>query len=300
MATASNDASFGKSSTNKDDLNEILTCGICLSRMSSPCCLPCAHSFCRSCLLDYATTNNGDSFRLTHYILCPYCKFRLNFRSLEHLQSLLIVNPILNQLCEMLSNPTFNQGAYRARCHTCSSMELLKICKHCSFMLCQTCRKTHLLDFHEQCKNQIERLQSNLQSIADKRRQMDGVAREYDQLREKIQVYTNGLIREIEQQRQQALLKIDEQKRTNEEVFWSKTGFESREKFEGFLSLLETGKRKLSAQTINDRDLIQLSDDLSTIPDIYQDTINSIDFPKLTLQFEQISPIKQLITLATN
>ncbi|CAF5177063.1 unnamed protein product, partial [Rotaria sp. Silwood1] len=40
------------SSKTKDDfLNEILMCGICLSRMSSPYCLPCAHSFCRSFII---------------------------------------------------------------------------------------------------------------------------------------------------------------------------------------------------------------------------------------------------------
>jgi hypothetical protein len=58
------------SSKDKDDLlNEILTCGICLSRMTSPCCLPCAHSFCRSCLLDYAQNNNMNTVTPINYIL---------------------------------------------------------------------------------------------------------------------------------------------------------------------------------------------------------------------------------------
>ena len=298
---ASNTTSFEGSSTQKDDLNELLTCGICLSRMISPCSLSCAHSFCRSCLLDYAEQNNKNAARPTHYILCPYCKSRMNFHSLQQFQSLLIVNPILNQLCQMLentsqSNPTSSQGACRARCHICTTMDLLKMCKHCSFMLCQMCRKKHLLEVHEQCKLQIETLHSSLRLIDDKRRQMEDVGREYDQLREKIHVYVDGLIDEIEQQRRQALQTIDEQQRANDELFWARNGLETKENFESFISLLETGEKKLSSPTIIDRDLMQLSDDLQALPSIHDEqTMASIDFAKLTLQFEQISPIKQLI-----
>ncbi len=93
-------ATFSETSTvkTKDELlNDILTCGICLSRMSSPCCLPCAHSFCRTCLLDYAENTSAS----INYILCPYCKYQLNFRSIEHLESLLIINPIMKQLCDV-------------------------------------------------------------------------------------------------------------------------------------------------------------------------------------------------------
>ena len=299
---ASNSTSSERSSARKDDLDEILTCGICLCRMSSPCCLPCAHSFCRSCLLDYAGKSNAPTARPMNYILCPFCKSRLDFRSLEHLQTLLIINPTLNQLCEMLhsSKSSSTQGTSHARCHTCSSMESLKICKHCSYMLCQKCRQKHLLDVHQQCQSRIEILHSCLQLVDDKHRDLQQVAQGYDRLRETIRVYVDGLMREIEQQRIQALQIIDERQHANEEAFWARNGFENMEKFKFFTSLLEAGKEKLFSEKINDRDLIKLSEDLQTIPDITEDTLASIVFPKLSVQFDQTIPIKQLIHLYDN
>ncbi|CAF3816884.1 unnamed protein product [Rotaria sp. Silwood1] len=160
------------SSKTKDDfLNEILMCGIRLSRMSSPYCLPCAHSFCRSCLLDYAQNNNNTSTSI-NFILCPYCKYQFNFRSFEHFESILIINPVLKQLCEALDTSKINSdqqqqqqsqsnGLYRARCHTCCLLKMLKICKHCYFMLCDTCRRTHLLDIHRESKIQLDLLESH-------------------------------------------------------------------------------------------------------------------------------------------
>lgn len=297
-------ASNNTSSCSKDNLDEILTCGICLFPMSSPCCLPCAHSFCRTCLLDYAGKNRISSARPMYCLPCPFCKSRLDFRSMEHLQSLLIVNPTLNQLCEMLraskSNPNSTQGTHHARCHTCSSMELLKICKHCSFMLCQTCRQTHLLDLHQQCQSRVQILHSRLQWVHDKHRDLEQVAREYEQLRGDIQTYVDGLIREIQQQRDQVLQMVEERQRENEEMFWTNNGFENIEKFKSFIKLLATAKEKLSADKINDRDLIKLSEDLQTIPDITEETITSIIFPKLSVEFNQKTPIPSLIHLTTS
>ncbi len=286
------------SSKTKDDLlNEILTCGICLSRMSSPCCLPCAHSFCRSCLLDYAENTSVS----INYILCPYCKFKLNFRSIEHLESLLIINPILKQLCEVLDTSKLNSnstnGTYRARCHACCFLKMIKICKHCYFMLCETCRRTHLLDVHRESKLQLDLLDSHLRLINEKRCQMDKITREYDDMREKIQKYVDDVFYEIEQQRDQALRILDERQHENEEAFWMGNGFDNDEKLDFFISLADTGRKKLSAKNITDRDLMELADNLQTMPDINEKTVESIDFARLKLVLDQTFPMKQLIRI---
>jgi len=285
---------------NKDLLNEILTCGICLSRMSSPCCLPCAHTFCRSCLLDYAQ-NNSTSIK---YILCPYCKFQLNFRSFEHFESLLIINPTLKQLCEILDtlklNSCHTNGTYRARCHTCCLLKMLKVCKHCFFMLCETCRQTHLFDVHRESKIQLDILDSNLRLINEKRLQMNKITREYDNMREHIKDYMERLIYEIEEQCDHALQFLDEQQHANDEAFWTGNGFDNDEKLDFFVSLVETGKRKLSAKNITDKDLMELSDNLQTMPDINAKTIESIDFTQLTLELDETLPVKQFIRIYDN
>ncbi|CAF0839211.1 unnamed protein product [Rotaria sp. Silwood1] len=291
-------------SKSKDDLlSEILICGICLSRMSSPCCLPCAHSFCRSCLLDYAQNNNINTSTPINYIFCPYCKFQLNFRSFEHFESMLIINPTLKQLCEALDASALNSdqpqyqtsGVYRARCHACCLLKMLKVCKHCFFMLCDTCRRTHLLDVHRESKVQLDILDSRLRLINEKRLQMDNISQKYDDMRQHIRNYVERLIREIEQQRDDALHILNDRQQSNDEAFWAGNGFDNGEKLDFFISLFETGQKKLSAKNITDKELMELSDNLQTIPDVHEETIESIDFAQLSLELDETFPLKQFI-----
>lgn len=293
------------SKTKDDLLNEILTCGICLSRMLLPCCLPCAHSFCRSCLLDYAQNNNINTSTPINYILCPYCKFQINFRSLEHFESMLIINPTLKQLCEAMdasvlqTEQSCNQtnNIYRARCHTCCLLKMLKVCKHCYFMLCETCRRTHLLDVHRESKMQLDTLDSHLRIINKKRFEMDKIANDYDMMRQQIETYVKRLVNEIEEQREQALQTINERQQANEEAFWTGNGFDNGEKLDFFISLLETGQKKLSAKNITDKDLMELSDNLHTIPDVNEKLIEAMTFAQLSLVLDETFSAKQLIRI---
>ena len=301
---ASNSTFESSSIKTKDDLlNEILVCGICLCRLTSPCCLPCAHSFCRSCLLDYARNNNNNN-NINSSILCPYCKYEVNFQSFEHFESLLIINPILKQLCEVLetskSTSNSSNGTYSARCHSCCLLKMLKVCKHCYFMLCDTCRRTHLLDVHRESKVELEILESYLQIINKKRLQMDEITKEYDEMRDHIRNYTNQMIENLEQQRDEALQIIDERQHANDEMFWTRNGFDNGEKLDFFVSLAEIAKRKLSAKNITDKDLMELSDNLQTIPDVSEDLIESIEFSKLNLQLDQTIFGKELIRVYEN
>ncbi|CAF0790988.1 unnamed protein product [Rotaria sordida] len=314
MASNGTSSNFSNNTTettskNKDDLlSEILTCGICLSRMSSPCCLPCAHSFCRSCLLDYAQNNNINALTPINYILCPYCKFQLNFRSFEHFESILIINPTLKQLCEALDASVLNSdqsqyqtnGNYRARCHTCCLLKMLKVCKHCFFMLCETCRRTHLLDVHRESKIQLDILDLRLRLINEKRFQMDKITEKYDDMRQHIKNYVERLICEIEQQRDHALHIINDRQQSNDDVFWTGNGFDNSEKLDFFISLFETGQKKLTAKNITDKELMELYDNLQTIPDVNEDIIESIDFTQLSLELDETFPMKQFIRVYDN
>jgi hypothetical protein len=301
--------SESSSSTSKvkdDFLNEILMCGICLSRMSSPCCLPCAHSFCRSCLLDYAQNNNINTSIPINFIFCPYCKYQINFRSFEHFESMLIINPILKQLCETLDISKINSdqqqtqanGIYRARCHTCCLLKMLKICKHCSFMLCDTCRRTHLLDVHRESKIQLDLLQSRIHLINKKRLEMDKKAEEYDLIRQNIDNYVQNLINHIEEQRNQALQILNERQHSNDEAFWTGNGFDNGEKLDFFISLVETGQKKLLAKNITDKDLIELSDNLQTMPNVNEKLIELIQFSQLILELDESFLKKQFIRVS--
>jgi hypothetical protein len=290
----------------KDDfLNEILMCGICLSRMSSPCCLPCAHSFCRSCLIDYAQNNNINTSTPMNFILCPYCKYQLNFRSFEHFESMLIINPVLKQLCEALDisktnndqqqQQTQSNVTYRARCHTCCLLKMLKICKHCYFMLCDTCRRTHLLDVHRESKLQLDLLESRINLINKKRLELDKTTHEYDDIRQRIDNYVQCLLHNIEKQRELALQILNERQHSNNEAFWIGNGFDNGEKLDFFISLVETGQKKLLAKNITDKDLMELSDNLQTMPDVNEKLLELIKFSELILELDESFSTKQFI-----
>lgn len=309
MASNTNSTTnFSETSTLKDDfLNEILTCGICLSRMSSPCCLPCAHSFCRPCLLDYARNHNIHTSAPINSIFCPYCKFQVNFRSFEHFESILIINPILKQLCEVLdsskinadstSNTSNGNGMSQARCHSCCLLKMLKICKHCSFMLCETCRRSHLLDVHRESKLQLEILESRLHLINEKRTELDHLARRYDAMREQIRTFAERCFHEIEEQREEALRILNERQQINDETFWTNNGFDTGEKLDFFISLADSSKKKLAAKNITDKDLMEISDNLQTMPNIDEKALESIHYQILTLELDEMMTTKRYIRL---
>lgn len=301
------ETSSSSSTTSKlksEFLNEILMCGICLSRMTSPCCLPCAHSFCRTCLIEYAHNNNTNQTTPVNYIFCPYCKYQLNFRSFEHFESMLIVNPVLKQLCEALDTTKLDSeqqqqtnSTYRARCHTCCLLKMLKICKHCFFMLCETCRRTHLLDVHRESKIQLDLLETRINLINKKRLEMDKRAHEYDDMRQRIDNYVQRLINQIEQQRLQALQILNERQHANDEAFWSGNGFDNGEKLDFFTSLVQTGQKKLLAKNITDKELMEISDNLQTMPDINEKLIELIEFSQLILELDESFSTKQFIRI---
>lgn len=270
--------------TKNELLNELLKCALCHSHMSSPCCLPCAHAFCRSCLLKHAHSNPVHTSGSLPHIRCPHCTFQLTFSSLAHLDSLLVVNPTLKQLCELLEPVS---DVLQARCHTCCMLQVLKICKHCSFMLCATCRRTHLLEVHRESKAQLDVLDARLRSINDKRAQLDHTAREYDHMREQIHAATERLFHAVAQQRHEALQMLETRQQANEEIFWTSNGFDSGEKFDFFASLLHVGRQKLSAKNITDRDLMELSDNLQTIPDVDEKRLDGMDFSQLSLVVDE-------------
>ncbi|CAF1451029.1 unnamed protein product, partial [Didymodactylos carnosus] len=187
-----------KMAKSKDEfLDEILMCGICLSRMKQPRSLPCMHSFCQQCLIEFVHNS-------TNSIDCPYCKLHIEYNNFAHFQSMLLVNPVLKQLCEALdsenftsskfddsntSSSTTNNNASHARCHTCGLLKLLKVCKHCFFMLCQECRKQHLLEVHSESKHLLEQLEYRLKLVQTKKFELDQQLELYDQLKRQTNDY---------------------------------------------------------------------------------------------------------------
>jgi hypothetical protein len=162
-------------------------------------------------------------------------------------------------------------------------------------MLCETCRRTHLLDVHRESKIQLDLLESRIHLINKKRLEMNKQIQEYDDIRKRINNYVQHLIHDIEQQRDQALKILNERQHANDETFWRGNGFDNGEKLEFFISLVQTGQMKLSAKNITDKDLMELSDNLQTMPDVNEKLIDLIQFSKLILELDESFSNQQLI-----
>ncbi|CAF3816901.1 unnamed protein product [Rotaria sp. Silwood1] len=109
--------------------------------------------------------------------------------------------------------------------------------------------------------------------------EMDKITKEYDNIRERIENYVQKFINEIEKQRDHALQIINERQHLNDEAFWTGNGFDN-------------------AKNITDKDLIELSDNLHTIPDVDEKLIELIQFSQLKLEFDELLPTKKFIHLS--
>ena len=123
------------SSTSKalKQLEDQLTCPICLEHFSAPKTLPCLHSFCQGCLDPLPVAIQGGE----HIIFCPTCHHTTKlphdgaagFQSAFHLNSLLDVHGLLNKV---------TSSQQLIRCDYCENRaDLNGYCNQCEQFLCQ-------------------------------------------------------------------------------------------------------------------------------------------------------------------
>ena len=127
------------SSTSKalKQLEDQLTCPVCLEHFTAPKTLPCLHSFCQGCLDPLPVAIQGGE----HIISCPTCRHTTKlpddgaagFQSAFHLNSLLDVHGLLNKVTSSQQLP----------CGNCEDKQANGYCNQCEQFLCQECTTAH-------------------------------------------------------------------------------------------------------------------------------------------------------------
>lgn len=110
------------------DMEEILTCPICLDIFQQPHALPCFHTFCNKCIeqLPIVTQQTEKG------IVCPMCdRFTKNADKKK--------NFMANELVELLKEN--NQSPYL--CNLCKTENMAHFCADCNIPMCKKCEKIH-------------------------------------------------------------------------------------------------------------------------------------------------------------
>ena len=119
------------------NLEQQLTCPVCLDRYTQPRTLPCLHSFCHNCLAHFPVQVQGGK----HFMTCPVCRQTTQQpdKGVSGFQSAFLINNLLelHQVLEKVS------GSQQNNCENCHKEQATGYCKQCSKFLCQTCVDTH-------------------------------------------------------------------------------------------------------------------------------------------------------------
>ena len=119
------------------NLEQQLTCPVCLDRYTQPRTLPCLHSFCHNCLAHFPVQVQGGK----HFMTCPVCRQTTQqpdkgvsgFQSAFHINNLLELHQVLEKV----------SGSQQNNCENCHKEQATGYCKQCSKFLCQTCVDKH-------------------------------------------------------------------------------------------------------------------------------------------------------------
>lgn len=107
-----------------------LTCPICVEIYQEPVSLPCAHSYCRSCLELFVKAENGASHDVH---ACPVCRASVNLNRTE-----VTALPINIKLAVQVEKAK-GQDLRCSMCEDESKMTAVKLCTTCNTLYCEEC-----------------------------------------------------------------------------------------------------------------------------------------------------------------
>ncbi|KAK7085483.1 Zinc ion binding [Halocaridina rubra] len=140
-------------------LEQLLTCCICLDRFRNPKLLPCQHSVCMEpCmegLVDY----------VRRQVKCPECRaeHRIPYNGVQGFPSNVTLQRFLEAHIEITGEtPDPHTGQYMERCAVCNEKNYLSVCQHCGKKICTDCKAAHI----DILKREIGRINNQVKRAA--------------------------------------------------------------------------------------------------------------------------------------
>ncbi|GBM90426.1 RING finger protein nhl-1 [Araneus ventricosus] len=200
-------------------LDQLLTCAICLDRYRNPKLLPCQHTFCMEpCLdglIDYARRQ----------IKCPECRaeHRIPYQGIQQFPTNVTLMRFLELHRDITGEEPEPPPSCMERCSVCSEKASVEKCAHCDKKICPDCKEAHvdilrreinrinnqvrrglhkLSEALTQTKKNAEKLQLNCKQVKD---EIDDIVRRYskdlkvteDKLKHDLETYTQTEMKSI-------------------------------------------------------------------------------------------------------
>ncbi|XP_032345092.1 tripartite motif-containing protein 5-like isoform X1 [Camelus ferus] len=181
------------------NIQEEVTCPICLELLTEPCSLDCGHTFCQACI----TANNKESRTGQEgESSCPVC--RVSYQP-ENLRRNQLVSNIVERLREVRLSPEVEQKENLCARH---GEKLLLFCKEDGKVICWLCERSQEHRGHRTCllEEVAQEYQGKLQAILKRLREEQREAENFEmEVREEITAWKHQM--ENERQNVQAEFK---------------------------------------------------------------------------------------------
>lgn len=200
-------------------LDQLLTCAICLDRYRNPKLLPCQHTFCMEpCLdglIDYARRQ----------IKCPECRaeHRIPYQGIQQFPTNVTLMRFLELHRDITGEEPEPPPSLMERCNVCSEKSNVERCAHCDKKICTDCKEAHvdilrreinrinnqvrrglhrLSEALTQTKKNADKLQVNCRQVKE---EIDDIVKRYskdlkvteDRLKHDLEVHTQNEMKSI-------------------------------------------------------------------------------------------------------
>ncbi|GFQ64950.1 RING finger protein nhl-1 [Trichonephila clavata] len=200
-------------------LDQLLTCAICLDRYRNPKLLPCQHTFCMEpCLdglIDYARRQ----------IKCPECRaeHRIPYQGIQQFPTNVTLMRFLELHRDITGEEPEPPPSLMERCNVCSEKSNVERCAHCDKKICTDCKEAHvdilrreinrinnqvrrglhkLSEALTQTKKNADKLQLNCKQVKE---EIDDIVKRYskdlkvteDKLKHDLETYTQSEMKSI-------------------------------------------------------------------------------------------------------
>jgi tripartite motif-containing protein 71 len=157
-------------------IQQRLTCPVCLDSFKQPKLLPCQHTFCLSPCL----TNLVD--RITRRIKCPECRMihNLPLQGVDSLPNNITIQRFLDLDLRNITTGTAQTSSISTfsnknnlnnseDCFQCQKKHLNYFkCLDCEKFLCQNCKTVHMSQLKNECKQNNMNLRRNLPKLSER------------------------------------------------------------------------------------------------------------------------------------